>query len=249
MKNNLINIISVSDGNENDLKLTIQSVKSQIYTSYSHIIIAKKLSKKFILKNKSNRIMFIVGKDKSIYNAMNIGESKSYKNHTIYLNSGDIFFSKKSLSVINKKLISRCNFNGQFISILRYRSDFFYPKKSFFFNKNTLTHSSFVRSPRNKDQTIFYNEKHIITADGTWMKKNIKLNGLRKIYFPITIFTLDGISTLPTFKTIVIKGQLGIIDLAKETIKYILLKLVGKHFYYRLIYLQKYDLKNEKIYK
>ena len=45
-----INVISVSDGNEEELKLTIKSVKNQKFNFYKHIIIAKKLSKKFIKK-------------------------------------------------------------------------------------------------------------------------------------------------------------------------------------------------------
>ena len=37
----LINIISISDGNEKDLDLTIQSVKNQKFNQYKHIVIAK----------------------------------------------------------------------------------------------------------------------------------------------------------------------------------------------------------------
>ena len=57
-----IKVISVSDGNEKDLKSTVDSVKNQIYQNYKHIIIAKKLSKKFIKKNKSIKNKFIIGK-------------------------------------------------------------------------------------------------------------------------------------------------------------------------------------------
>ena len=74
-----INIISISDGNEEDLNKTILSVKSQSIKKYKHIIIAKKLSKKFIKNNKYNKLFFIVGKDKSRYDAMNIGENISNK--------------------------------------------------------------------------------------------------------------------------------------------------------------------------
>ena len=38
-----INVISVSDGNEKDLELTIKSVRNQNYNFYKHIVIAKKL--------------------------------------------------------------------------------------------------------------------------------------------------------------------------------------------------------------
>ena len=93
----IINIISVSDGNKKDLKKTIDSVKNQNFKKYKHFIIAKKLEKKFLKKNKSNKIKFIVGKDSSIYNAMNIGEKLTYNNFTIYLNSGDVFSNNPKL--------------------------------------------------------------------------------------------------------------------------------------------------------
>lgn len=243
----LINIISISDGNEKDLDLTIQSVKNQKFNQYKHIVIAKKLSNNFIQNNKSKKILFIVGKDKSRYHAMNIGENMSTKQHTLYLNSGDILFSKKSLTVINQCLISKTNLNGQFSSILKYKDYFFYPKKKYFLDKNTLTHSSFIRSPIKKNEKISYNVEHIITADGNWMRGNINVNGLKKFYIPISIFSLDGISTLPSYKTILIKKKLGISSLFKEIIKFILVNVVGKKFFYMIIYSQKYNLKYEKI--
>jgi hypothetical protein len=241
----IINIITVSDGNENDLKLTINSVKKQNFNFYKHIVIAKRLSKKFILENKLKNLKFIIGKDTSIYNAMNIGEKLTFNNHSIYLNSGDVFFSNNSLNIISKNIKS--NSNVQFVTILRLRNQFFYPKKNFFFDKRTLTHSSFVRAPLKKKKIIFYDENYLITADGKWMRENIKINGLKKLYLPISIFSLDGISTLPSYKTIIMKKNTGFINLLKEIIKFIILKFTSRRFFYRLIYSSKYKLKNEKI--
>ena len=238
-----INIISVSDGNEKELELTIKSVKNQIYNFYKHIIIAKKLSKKFIIKYKSRKIIFIVGKDKSIYNAMNIGEKISFKKHTIYLNSGDVFFSNKTLEIISNKIAQTKNLNIQFVSILKFNKTLFYPRKKYFYSAHACTHSSFIRSPIKKKNIIFYDENFKITADGQWMKENIKLNGLKKFYIPITIFSLNGISTLPSIKTILIKKRVSLIDFYKEIIKYIILRLVSKKFFYLIIYSKKYFLK------
>ncbi len=242
-----INVISVSDGNEKDLKSTIKSVKNQNYKHYKHIIVAKKLSKKFFNKHKSKKIKFIIGKDRSIYNAMNIAENLSFNNYSIYLNSGDIFFSKNSLKIISKNLKFKKNF--QFVSVLKFKNIYFYPKKNYFYNKKTLTHSSFVRSPISKNKTIFFNENFLITADGNWMSENIKINGIKKVYIPISIFSLDGVSTLPSIKTIKMKKNTGYKNLIKEVLKYIILKFTTREIFYKLIYSYKYIFKNEKISK
>ena len=241
----LIHIISISDGNEQDLKNTIKSVKNQKLKYYKHIIVAKFLSKKFIQKNKSGKTLFIVGKDTGLFDAMNIGENLSNKNFTIYLNSGDIFFSNRSLNIISENLISKNNLNGQFMSILKYKNCYFYPKKSFFFKKNILAHNAFVRSPTKKK--IFFNKKLIITADGDWMKKCIKINGLKKVYIPITIFSLGGQSNLPNYKTILWRKKEGnYLNIFKEILKYILLKSLSIKLFYILIYSKKYHLKYKK---
>ena len=86
-------------------------------------------------RNKTNKIFYIVGKDKSLYNAMNLGVNVSKKYYTIYINAGDSFFSNTSLSLINKKLSTKKFFNAQFVSVLKYKNYFFYPKKKFFFDQ------------------------------------------------------------------------------------------------------------------
>lgn len=238
-----INVISVSDGNEKELKLTINSVKNQKYNFYKHIIIAKKLSKKFIIRYKSRKIVFVVGKDKSIYNAMNIGEKISFKKHTIYLNSGDIFSSNKTLQTISNKITQTKNSNTQFVSILKFNKTLFYPRKKYFYDVNTYTHSSFVRAPITRNKIIFYDENLKITADGKWMRENARLNDLKKFYIPVTLFSLNGISTLPSIKTILIKKKINLKEFYKEIIKYIISKLVPKKVFYLIIYSNKYFVK------
>jgi hypothetical protein len=242
----LIHVISISDGNEKDLKITIKSVRSQKFKNYKHIVVAKFLSKGFLQKNKSNKTLFVVGKDKGLFDAMNIGENLSTKNFTIYLNSGDIFFSEKSLDTINSNLISKTSVSGQFISVLKYKNCYFYPKKNYFFKKNTLAHNAFVRSPMKKK--IFFNKDLIITADGDWMKRCIKISSIKKIYIPVTIFSLGGQSNLPNSKTILWRKKEGnYLNIFKEILKYILLKLLGIKLFYILIYSTKYNLKYKKI--
>ena len=81
------------------------------------------------------------------------------------------------------------------------------------------------------------------------MRENIKKNGLKKIFLPISIFSLDGVSTFPSLKTIIMKKNLDIKGLTKEIIKFILSKFTSREFFYKLIYSRKYNYKYEKIYR
>lgn len=235
-----IHIVTISDGNINDLKSTLNSIDGQNYKNYKNSIISKKkitnLDKRFKIKKR----FFYYKKDSSIYEAMNHGLKKSKKNFLIFLNSGDIFFSKSSL-----KQITDCVNNSEthscfmFISILKNNNDYFIPKKKIFFSKNFLTHSSFVRCPAENDGD--FNIENKINADGKWMTDNVKKFKIKKIYKPVSIFYLGGISNFPSKKSIRIKKGISSISALKELIKFFLLRLVGKKYFYKIIYYFKYD--------
>jgi hypothetical protein len=56
-----------------------------------------------------------------------------------------------------------------------------------------------------------FNIKHKITADGDWMKNNIKSFDIKKIYNSVTTFHLGGVSNLPSKKSLKMKINLGLI--------------------------------------
>ena len=126
-----------------------------------------------------------------------------------------------------------------FVSILKNNQDYFSPKKKTFFNKNFLTHSSFIRPPNKNDKG--FNPKNKITADGKWMRENIKKYSIKKIYETVTIFYLGGISNLPSKRSLTMKLNTGILSILKEFIKFLLIKLLGRKKFYKIIYFFKYD--------
>lgn len=82
------------------------------------------------------------------------------------------------------------------------------------------------------------------------MKENIKKFGIKKIYSPITIFYLGGISNLPSIRSILLKSNENFLIIFKEIIKFFLLKIIGRDFFYKLIYHFKYkNLTNLKIHE
>jgi hypothetical protein len=235
-----IYIVTISDGNVNSLKLTLNSIDEQDVYNYKNLIISKKSLKYINNKFKTKRRTFIYKKNSSIYEAMNEGLKRSKNNTVIFLNAGDILFSKTSLNTI-LQYSKKYNFKSclMFISILKHKKDYFVPKKKVFFNSSFLTHSSFIRPPE-KNDSGFNNEKKI-TADGEWMKNNVKKFNIKKIYIPLSIFTLGGISNFPSKKSLTMKANNGTCTILKEFLKLILLKIVGTNFFYKIIYHFKYD--------
>jgi len=234
-----IHIITVSDGKLKPLIPTLKSIDNQNFKNFKNFVISKKKIVNIKNKYKTKKRFFIYKENSSIYEAMNYGLDKSKNNHLIFLNSGDNFFSNSSLQIIAQDIKKNPKKCLMFISILRNSNDYFIPKKNTFFSKNFLTHSSFIRPPNNKDAG--FNIKHKITADGAWMKNNIKKFRIEKIYNSVTTFHLGGISNLPSKKSLKMKINLGLILISKELLKFFLLRLIKKDLFYKIIYYFKYD--------
>jgi hypothetical protein len=199
---------------------------------------------------KKNNRTFIVNKDKSIYNAMNIAlRDKVIKNnYIIFLNSGDIFLSKRSILNIKKYFLLKKIIIGS--QILNLESDYYQIRKYFFKKKNYsphgsfLCHSSLLNSSKKEN---FFDEKHLIDADGLWMSRIIHNNKKKiiKINKNISIHSLGGVSTTPSPKTILHYLKINLILCFKEFLKFIIKKLFTKKIYYRIIYLVKYKYKKK----
>jgi len=229
-------IISIHNGNITELKKTLASVDNQTQLPDLHIIVSKKKISKFFFIKKHR--LLIIEKDTSIYNAMNFGLKKSQNYHTLFLNSGDYFYSNDSIKLINKYIKLYPNNCLNFLCLLKYKTKIFKIKKNFFYKKNFLSHPTFV-SPNSKKN--YYDEKYKIISDGIWMKKQCSLYGLKKIYKNLSIHCLGGISTTPTCLSI--KEYLfgSFKNVHKEIIKYILFLLIkNKLKYYCLIFYKKF---------
>ena len=248
MKN--IHIVTITDGNINSLNLTLKSIDKQKYKNYKNLIISKVKLKALGKRFKNARRIFYYKKNSSIYEAMNLGLKKSESKYLIFLNAGDTFASQSSLQKISKIINSNNKSKSclMLISILKNNKDYFIPRKKTFFSKDFLTHSSFIRPEIKKD--LGFNVKNQVTADGLWMKNNIKKFNIKKIYSILTIFYLGGVSNLPSKRSLKMKANTGMISIIKELLKFCLLKIVGKDSFYKIIYYFKYDrVDHRKIYK
>jgi len=243
-------IITVHKGPIISLKKTLKSIDAQILAPHHSIVVASRTSLYRTQYLKKNNRTFVINKDKSIYNAMNIAlRDKVIKNnYIIFLNSGDIFLNKRSIFNIKKYfLLKKIIICSQILSL---DSDYYQIRKYFFAKKKYSPHGSFLchSSLLNSSKKLnFFDEKRLIDADGLWMSRIINNNKKKiiKINKNISIHSLGGVSTNPSIKTILHYFKINLILCIKEFLKFILKIILSKKFYFRFIYFVKYKYKKE----
>jgi hypothetical protein len=240
---NSIAVITIHKDCSKDLVKTILSVYNQDLSPNIHLMVSKKLDSILINKFKKKYRKFIIGKDNSLFNAMNIGLKNTWSYNIIFLNSGDIFFNNKSIFNIKKniKIKKNCLI---FKTILQFRNICYYPKNFFFYRDDYLPHPSFIRPPVSLNPNkIYFNENKKISADSEWIKKNIKIFDFKKINIPITKHFLGGVSSNPTLSSLTIRLKESLINFIKELIKFFLKIFLGQKNLYNFIFFFKFKRK------
>ena len=240
-----IAIITIHNTSGCDLMRTLTSIDGQILKPDLSLVVAKQINNFHIQKFKKNYRKFIVGKDNSLWNAMNIGIKQTKKYFILFLNSGDKFYNKNAILNI-KKSINIKPVTHIFKTQLIFKQTIFNPTKSYFLKKNYSPHPSFVRSPVNSNKMNLFNEKNLINADGEWMKKERNKKVFKKIDKIISTYYLGGQSSNPSFKSIKKLFIDNYISGFKELIKFLIFNILKRDHYYKLIYFFKYDSKNKK---
>jgi glycosyltransferase involved in cell wall biosynthesis len=98
-----ISIITVNYNDVTGLQRTVKSVQEQNLTNYEHIIIdgASTDGSKELIERQQSRFSYWVSEpDQGIYHAMNKGITKMVGDYVLFLNSGDHFKNKSSLSAL-----------------------------------------------------------------------------------------------------------------------------------------------------
>ena len=245
MKNE-ITIITIHTGIKEELIKTLVSIDNQKVKPYKNIVIINKIKNFNFNKYKKKYRKFIIGKDSSLYNAMNIGIKLTKKNNILFLNSGDTLYKKNTIQIINRKLKIFPNTILIFKTVLKYKNLIFFPKNKFFNNKIYSPHPSFIRPKLNSSKVEYYNENNKINSDGEWMRRLKNENPHRKINVISSIYYLGGRSSKPSLKSIFFLLQDSFLSFLKELFKYLLYKINTKKNYYKLIYSKKFKLKIEK---
>lgn len=206
-----LSIITINLNNKVGLQKTIQSVMSQEFREYEHIVIDGNScdgSKDLIDKYKDNLFYTISEPDSGIYNAMNKGIKKATGDYCLFLNSGD--------SLCSNQILSQC-FSTPLVADLVYGDinitsaadkilySINYPLPSALsafslFNRSLPHPATFIR------RTLFtthglYQENFKIISDWLFFNQQIISHNatLKKIPIIVSNHTNDGISNNPKF--------------------------------------------------
>jgi hypothetical protein len=165
---------------------------------------------------------------------MNIGLQNAKGAYVLFLNGGDVFEDKHSLS--------------NAMSIVKDEKCYLFRTKQIWLNdayirpsENSLNklfrkpaHQGFI-SPLNQSTPPF-DESRAINADMIWMKGCIELFGYSTSKYILSKFYLGGVSNYPTLRTIATRYKSGGLKRAiLESIKYCMRIILRDKHYYRIM--------------
>ena len=213
-------IITVAYNSKQDLIKTINSIQSQSYKKFDHII------KDGASNDNTNEIDFLnfkntrfyTSSDTGIYDAMNQAIKYVKNEYIIFLNAGDIFFSKDTLLELSIKIKANPNFYSYFggtiniepetnkiVRIIGMSKLYKYlplsplPHPSFIIKKSVLTKLKYPFDP-NLEIASDYKQQLTLRSKNLW-----KVHHFRQI---ITVMPLGGKSNKN--KISILKGYIEI---------------------------------------
>jgi glycosyltransferase involved in cell wall biosynthesis len=206
-------IIIVVKNNKLQISRTINSVRDQKYKNFELLIIdgKSKDGTTEIIKNiKKNfkKLKHIIRKDKNLYDGLNYGIKKSKGKYIVILHSGDKFFSKNTLGIINKNILNYDAISGNVLfskngKILRYWD--YEIKELDKFNAFKIAHTALIVKKEIIKKLNFYNIKYSISSDTDFILRMSKLKGLKfnKIEKNLVNMGVGGLSN--SYKTLLVK--------------------------------------------
>lgn len=199
-----ISIITVTYNCKEDLRQTFESLHSQTFQDYEHIIIdggSTDGTIELINENESKVDQWVSEKDKGIYDAMNKGIDMARGEYVQFLNAGDIFFDEHSLTLAAKEMYSsKYDIIFGEIILTDKQGNKVYHVKPLGFDLETLknrgtasvNHQSFFAK---KDLIPMYSSKYKLKGELDWYiniaKKNRNLK-THYLQFPLIRYKLGG---------------------------------------------------------
>lgn len=203
----LISIITVNYNNASELKKTIESVVSQTFNDFEHIIIdgASTDGSIEVIKSFESEIAYWISeKDTGIYSAMNKAIKIAKGKYCLFLNSGDFVTNKNVLAdVSNRGLDADIVYGNMIIHHRNGKKELGKMPEQITFHQmivDTLWHPvSFIKKSL-FDTYGCYREDIKIVADYEFFLKTIIVYKVTTQYIPITIseFLLGGMSSHPS---------------------------------------------------
>lgn len=181
----LVNIITVAYNAKDDLEKTIKSIVSQDYPRINYIVIdgGSTDGTTEMVKKYENKINFYLSeKDNGIYDAMNKGIKKTREGYLNFLNAGDEFVSKNTVTSIFKKIGDKYNLvYGKIIVGEITKEKLNNPQGTYDFTRdNLLVHNTAVLCHQamfiKREATPLYDSSYKIKGDLEWYFKIVDKN-------------------------------------------------------------------------
>lgn len=197
-----VSIITIAFNNLEGLKATYQSIKRQTFRNYEWIVIdggSTDGTKEFLQEHDAELAYWCSEPDKGVYNAQNKGTSHANGEYSIYMNSGDSFFSDNVLEKVFDRDIDADIIYGNWMLIfedgktrLGIAPDAV--DLAYFFDDNMCHQSMLIRTEAVKNRP--YDESFRIYADWEeWLALLMQGKRFEKINMTVCNFMVGGIST------------------------------------------------------
>jgi glycosyltransferase len=203
-----LSIITVVKNNKKNLLISINSILSQSFKNFEHIIYdgMSNDGTKFIVKKYLNKkTRYICRRDKNYYEALNYAIKSARGDYIGILNAGDKYFNSSILEKVNKKIwTTKCDL---LFGNLIYFSDKNYSTRFWNFQIKDLNSLSALKiaSPtlfikKKFAMSNLYNTKYNISSD-TDFNIRISRKNLNYVYLNqfIVLMKTGGLSTNPKF--------------------------------------------------
>ncbi len=252
----MLTICTISKSFDKELLKTLECLFKQNSTKYKLIVIVSRNNKKNknyrkiieyikFFTNKKILIQHLIGKDNSIYDAMNIGLNKTKTSHLLYLNAGDKLSSNFCIELIGEKILQVPKASHAFSVYNVY-------KKNIWIRNSNKNFRNFLSSPNytpphqgfvafiGKEKFPF-DTKVGFNADSKWINIYTKK---KCIYHKevISIFKLGGISNSYEFISVIKKlknPKIKLMIKIKIILKFLFFKQTNKTFAYTILHFLK----------
>lgn len=206
-----LSIITVNYNNLAGLQKTVESVASQTWQEFEHIIIDGGSTDGSVayIESKSQQFSYWISEpDNGVYQAMNKGIAQAKGKYLLFLNSGDHFYKTNSLekgigSLGNHDLIY---FNQNVVSAIKTYIKEYPDDLSFaYFLKDNLPHQATFIKKDLFDKVGMYKEDFKIVADWKFFIDSICKYNVSYLHVNLTMttFYVDGISSFPENKKVI----------------------------------------------
>lgn len=197
-----VSIITISYNNLEGLKKTYDSIRRQTFVDYEWIVIdggSTDGTKEFLQEHSRELSFWCSEPDKGVYNAQNKGTQYARGEYSIYMNSGDSFFSDDVLENIFKKDIEADVIYGNWMLVFEDGETRVgvAPKVAdlaYFFDDNMCHQAMLIRTEAVKNRP--YDESFRIYADWEeWLALYMQGKLFHRIDMIVCNFMVGGIST------------------------------------------------------